>query len=61
MKATKSEFKERPACAEKYSPVPEFFTCQKCGEEIELWTDEDEAACHSCGYVLLKNKTNYGC
>ena len=56
MKATKSEFKERPACAEKYLPVPEFITCPKCGEEIELWSDEEETACLFCCYRVFKNE-----
>ncbi|MCL4476675.1 MAG: hypothetical protein M1508_10685 [Nitrospirae bacterium] len=56
MKATKAEFKEKSACAEKYSPFPEFITCPKCREEIELWTDEEETVCFFCGYKVFKNE-----
>ncbi len=52
----KSEFKERPACSEKYSPFPELITCPECGEDVELWSDEEETLCHFCGYRVFKNE-----
>ncbi|GAB4406957.1 MAG: hypothetical protein OHK0032_02130 [Thermodesulfovibrionales bacterium] len=51
-----SGFKERPACAEKSSPFPESITCPKCGEDIELWSDEEETQCIFCGYRVFKNE-----
>ncbi|MCL4537576.1 MAG: hypothetical protein M1610_08300 [Nitrospirae bacterium] len=60
MKERQSPLKS--ACSIKYAPVPEIIACPKCKEEIELWSDEDEAACHSCGYVFLKDKAgNQSC
>lgn len=56
MKTTKSGFNEKPACAEKYTPIPEFATCPQCGDEIELWSDEEETSCFSCGYRVFKNE-----
>ncbi len=49
METAKSGFREKPACAEKYAPLPETFICQGCGREIELWSDEEESACPGCG------------
>lgn len=46
----------KSACSIKYAPVPELIACPECGDEIELWTDEDEAACRSCGHVVSKNR-----
>ncbi len=60
MKDRRLEYKERPSCAEKYSPVPGLITCPDCGEESELWSDEVETTCHSCGSkVFREEKTTH--
>ncbi len=41
-------------CSVKESPVPEFIACTKCGDEVELWTDEEETVCSSCGHKVFK-------
>ncbi len=47
-----SMFKEGcPGRAEIRSPKPEDIRCQKCGEKIEIWTDEAETACRKCGHI----------
>ena len=35
-------------------PVPEFFDCPKCGDEVEIWTDELKRACSSCGTEVMR-------
>jgi len=30
-------------------PTPEFMPCPACHREVEIWTDEPEAKCDSCG------------
>ncbi len=31
-------------------------TCPKCGEEVEIFSDEEKAACE-CGEVIFREKT----
>lgn len=53
MEKKESVFKEKSPCSVKYAPAPEFITCPKCGEDVELWTDEEETQCIFCGYRVL--------
>ena len=48
----KSEFREKPACAEKYVPVPESVVCSGCGGDVEIWSDEDQVDCSHCGRAV---------
>jgi predicted amidophosphoribosyltransferase len=52
VKAIKSEFREKPACAEKDAPLPESIVCSGCGQDIEIWSDEEQTACSLCGKTL---------
>ena len=27
---------------------PELFVCPKCGEEVEIWSDEEKGICSGC-------------
>jgi len=49
-------YKEKPACVELREPFLEFLTCPKCGEDVELWTDEEETICLFCGYHLFRKE-----
>ena len=45
-------FKEGcPGSIEIRQPKPEEIRCQKCGEKIEIWSDEPETICKSCGHL----------
>jgi hypothetical protein len=48
---------QKSPCSAKSIPVPEFITCIKCGNEIEIWTDEDETICQACGHKVFKKET----
>lgn len=48
--------KQKSPCSTRSIPVPEFIACIKCGHEIEIWTDEDETICHTCGHKLFKKE-----
>ena len=56
MKENHSKQKGKSRCSVKYLPVPDFITCPKCGEEIELWSDEDETVCFFCGHKVFKKE-----
>jgi len=49
--------KQKSHCSTKSVPVPEFIACVKCGNEVEIWTDEDETVCQSCGHKVFKKET----
>ena len=40
-----------PGSAEIRQPTPEDIRCQKCGEKIEIWSDEPDTACKNCGHM----------
>lgn len=48
--------KGKGQCSIETIIVPEFLTCPKCGEEVELWTDEDETLCPLCLYRLFRKE-----
>lgn len=35
-------------------PSPELFSCPRCGEEVEIWTDELKANCPKCGKTVVR-------
>jgi predicted RNA-binding Zn-ribbon protein involved in translation (DUF1610 family) len=35
-------------------PIPEIFTCPKCGAEVEIWTNELKGKCSSCGEIIAR-------
>ena len=41
-------------------PAPESFDCPKCGNEVEIWTDELKRNCHNCGTTVMR-ETNLSC
>lgn len=49
-------YKENIDCAELYDPFPECLTCPYCGEDIEIWTDEEETKCLFCGFHLFRKE-----
>lgn len=54
-----SEFKQKGTspCSSKKMPLPEFISCVKCGEEVEIWTDEDETHCPVCMSKIFKKQS----
>lgn len=56
MKGRGKEDSTQSGCSVKYSPVPEFVTCLRCGEEVELWTDEEETTCFFCGHRVFRKE-----
>ncbi|MFB3882560.1 MAG: hypothetical protein ACE149_14935 [Armatimonadota bacterium] len=41
-------------------PTPEFIPCPSCHAEVEIWTDEIEAKCSSCG-TMVSREMLQGC
>ncbi len=42
---------ECPGSADIKQPKPEEIVCRFCGAEVEIWSDETEAGCKSCGKI----------
>ncbi len=36
-------------------PKPEFTLCPNCGEEVEIWSDEQKRPCPRCGETVIKD------
>jgi uncharacterized paraquat-inducible protein A len=51
------EYKEKPACTDKSAPFPEDIKCPHCGAVVEMWNDENEAACPLCGKTVYKEES----
>lgn len=35
-------------------PQPESVKCSSCGKEVDIWSDEEEVACPSCGGMVFR-------
>jgi hypothetical protein len=53
-----NRLEKKPACSVTTAPVPGEVTCPHCGLEIEIWSDETEASCKLCGF-LVSNITRF--
>ncbi len=42
------------------NPQPESLNCPRCGDEVEIWTDEAEVRCLKCG-ALVTRKDGQSC
>ncbi|UCD35363.1 MAG: hypothetical protein JSU90_00610 [Nitrospiraceae bacterium] len=43
---------EKPACSVKSAPFPTEVICTQCGHAVEVWSDEPESRCSSCGCTV---------
>jgi hypothetical protein len=46
--------KGKSACSLKNLPTPELIPCPRCGDELEIWTDEEETVCQTCRHTILR-------
>ncbi len=44
-----------PGAANIKTPTLEIRECPKCGEKIEIFSDEMQAECSSCGFVIYRD------
>lgn len=44
-----------PGSREIRSPFPEEMTCFFCGSSVEIWSDETETKCKSCGKEVSRD------
>jgi ribosomal protein S27E len=49
---------DKPGCSVKSSPVPSEVTCHGCGTELEIWSDETDIACKSCGCMIQNTEVH---
>ena len=45
---------ECPGSKDIREPSPEEITCRHCGTAVEIWTDETETKCKSCGKMVSR-------
>lgn len=57
MQASDLGQKQKSPCSAKSVSILEFIACIKCGNEIEIWTDEYETICQACGHKVFKKET----
>lgn len=50
--------KECPGTKLIKQPVPEHRNCQKCREEVEIWSDELMTTCSNCGAIVSREMGN---
>ena len=43
-----------PGSDDLKNPKPDYTPCPKCGEDVEIWSDEDKAVCDECGGTVSK-------
>jgi ribosomal protein S27E len=48
------KLEDKPACSVKSAAAPLEVTCSQCKAEVEIWSDEPEAVCSTCGNVVKK-------
>jgi hypothetical protein len=53
-------FDKCPGAKAFTQPAPEFIPCPSCHAEVEIWTDEIEAKCSSCG-TMVSREMLQGC
>jgi len=45
-----------PGISQFMRPTPSYLKCPKCGSDVELWSDEEETLCPTCGMIVSKGK-----
>lgn len=43
-----------PGLTKFVRPIPEYIACPNCGNEVEIWSDENEAECDKCGAIVSR-------
>lgn len=49
---------ECPGSQRFKQPTPEYIKCPSCGEEVEVWTDEVQAACPKCKTRVARQESS---
>lgn len=45
-----------PGISQFMNPTPSYFKCPNCHGDVEIWSDEEEAACPNCGTMVSRGK-----
>ena len=43
-----------PGAAKIRAPISAYKKCPDCGEEVEIWSDEQKAKCTKCGVLVFR-------
>lgn len=49
---------EKPACSVQSAAFPSEVPCSTCGIELEMWSDEIDVTCKTCGCTIRKNSVS---
>jgi predicted amidophosphoribosyltransferase len=50
-----------PGLRDFLQPKPSYTNCHVCGAELEVWSDEDQTTCSSCGAEWKRPDENAAC
>ncbi len=45
-----------PGISQFMQPTPSSIKCPRCGEDVEIWSDETEVQCPNCGLTVTRDK-----
>ncbi len=43
-----------PGLSQFMRPRPEYIKCPRCSGQVEIWSDEEETECDSCGATVTR-------
>lgn len=43
-----------PGLSQFVRPRPEYIKCSRCSGQVEIWSDEEETECDSCGATVTR-------
>ena len=46
-----------PGAKHILKPRPQIYNCPNCGEEVEIWSDENRNICNNCGKTVIKEQS----
>ena len=50
-----------PGLRDFLQPKPSYTNCHVCGADLEVWSDEDQTTCSSCGAEWKRPDENAAC
>ena len=45
-----------PGISQFMRPTPSYVKCSRCGSDVEIWSDEEQTECPTCGTMVSRGK-----